>query len=108
MNQNFKIYSVKQIAIPENKVQEFLNDIPDATEVRSYTVGKDTLDIPLPKVQDFLKDAPQAQPLHAYPELNVQATGCLHFCNQSEQGTAANRQTPYRISSGKTHVLQWA
>lgn len=49
--------------IPNDKAQDFLKDFPDAVEVNSFTVGKDTFDIPIDDIQAFIKDNPQAQPL---------------------------------------------
>lgn len=49
--------------IPDAEAQAFLKDNPDAVEVASYIMGKDTFDIPLGEEKDFLKDNPGAKPV---------------------------------------------
>jgi len=50
--------------IPEDRVNEFLVDVPGAKEVRAFVVDKDTFNIPLDKVDEFKKDVPDAKPLY--------------------------------------------
>ena len=63
MQPTYKTYKTKDgvYDIPEISEKDFLKDYPDATQVNSFTVGKDTFDIPVAETQDFLKDNPKAQ-----------------------------------------------
>lgn len=62
---SFKVNGVKY-NIPVLEAQAFLADFPKAKEIRSYVLGKDTLDIPVEEIPDFIKVAPNAQYLYNY------------------------------------------
>lgn len=49
--------------IPESEVADFLKDFPDATEVNSFVMEKDTFDIPVNEVSSFIQDNPTAKAL---------------------------------------------
>lgn len=49
--------------IPDDQTASFTKDFPDAQEVQSYVVGKDTFDIPVNDVHDFTTHYPNAKPL---------------------------------------------
>jgi curved DNA-binding protein CbpA len=46
--------------IPEDKINEFLQDFPEAIEVQEFKVGDETYDIPIELRSDFLRDFPNA------------------------------------------------
>lgn len=47
--------------IPEDKREKFLSKYPDAQQVESFIVDKDTFDIPVDKVDSFLEKYPNAE-----------------------------------------------
>ena len=67
-----KTYSAngKLYAIPKDKQDAFLKDMPDATPVYAFDNNGKKLGIPQDKVKDFLADMPQAKPLYEYPDLD--------------------------------------
>lgn len=50
--------------IPDDQIASFTKDVPDAVEVQSYQVGKDTYDIPIKDTADFTHHYPNAKPLN--------------------------------------------
>ena len=49
--------------IPDTERDVFLQDFPDAMEVESFLIGRDTFDIPTAEVSGFLQEKPEAKPL---------------------------------------------
>lgn len=47
--------------VPLNEIPDFLKEVPDAIEVKTYTNGKDTFEVPLNELNDFLKEVPNAK-----------------------------------------------
>lgn len=55
--------------IPPEKKEEFLKSFPDAVEVESFVVGKDTFDVPLDRIGAFKEAKPKAKPLKKKEEM---------------------------------------
>lgn len=60
----------KLYAIPKDKQDAFLKDMPEATSVYAFDSDGKKLGIPQDKVKDFLADMPNAKPLYDYPDLD--------------------------------------
>ncbi len=71
-NSTIKLFKVesKYFGIPQEEVAAFLNDFPNAIEIRSFLVGKDTIVIPIKEVAQYLKKMPNAQQLIIYDFAN--------------------------------------
>jgi len=60
---SFKLPDGRTADIDEDKVQALLDIEPDAKEVASFIVGKDTVDIPIENADKYLDIEPDAKPL---------------------------------------------
>jgi hypothetical protein len=76
MDNNTLTYSVngKLLAIPREKNEAFLKDMPDATPVFAFEANGKKLGIPKDRLDSFLKDMPNAKALYDYPELSATQT----------------------------------
>ena len=66
-----KTFSVggKLFAIPADKEQYFIKDMPDAQPVFVFESSGKKFGIPKEKVTEFMADMPEAKPIYDYPEL---------------------------------------
>ena len=51
------------VEIPQEELDDFVKNVPDAVEVRPFIVDNDTLAIPLGEVDEFMSNVPNAKPI---------------------------------------------
>jgi hypothetical protein len=67
----------KRYAIPLDKVEEFISNVPDCEEFVGFTIGDEKVDIPVLELPDFLENAKNPIARYNYPEFNVNLISSL-------------------------------
>ena len=85
--------------IPLDKVQDFLNDMPEAIEIKSFRIGMDTFNIPLEKLPEFLKNNPNSEPIL------INKSPTKELITQSDNASISNLHFQVdKIKVGKTDI----
>lgn len=93
--------------IPPEKKDSFLKSFPEAEEVESFTIGKDTFDIPVSKVSAFREAKPKAKPLKKKEDLEVSGTD-FQFQETDLTSTLPTEEKPpegFRVAARKKEGL---